>query len=573
MCQAVDLASDIQRDKFKAVASKFKLGSSSKPPSQTTNITAPVYLEGVHPPPATDHDSMTEEDHVKPLTKNGRQESVISMAVSMTSGSEAPSTHAGGFLGGRSKRDSSSTNVSGLKKRSSLSSWTTKKKSSRPSTASSIDSTELPEFRSFGASQSNMATSMPVKSSGIGNVYPFSGFRSNETTPTSSRRNSQVGLTLDSSLVSEAMENNPSVPEGREEEDNRYTPAKPRPEQAAYIRRLLNGPNLPQRPMDDPLERLRNGMAAMQVQGGAGDPNAVPEVGVGMAQPTIEGLDTDLMDSMKTFTAVEVLEGDNAFACHKCWRYKTGRGGQKKKRAGAATIREDEEDSSDSESDAPAEAPKRPAVAFTKTDTNIPEIAVTTDDEPQVDENAVADEEIDPTRNASNSLTANRTPRKSVTSSVETGRTSSSASGMSGYQTSSEDSSDDAPVGRLSVVRPPPPQRRKSQHFVLQRAFKRYMIARAPPVLVFHFKRFQQSNKHAATQMYSNGFATLKKIDDFVSFPEKIDLSPFLAPERTDYKVQIGPDGIGRANYESHPPGDKGPDLVPMRYKLYGKSS
>lgn len=174
------------------------------------------------------------------------------------------------------------------------------------------------------------------------------------------------------------------------------------------------------------------------------------------------------------------------------------------------------------------------------------------------------------------SLTVNRSPRPSTTGSVEADRltvassnSGRSGSGTSGYQTSSEESSDEGPVGRLSVVRPPPPQRRKSQHFVLQRAFKRYMIARAPPVLVFHFKRFQQSSKSNSSNMYSGSFAALKKIDDFVSFPERIDLSPFLAPERQDYKVVIGPDGVGRAKYQDHPPGDTGPELVPMRYRLY----
>jgi ubiquitin carboxyl-terminal hydrolase 16/45 len=124
---------------------------------------------------------------------------------------------------------------------------------------------------------------------------------------------------------------------------------------------------------------------------------------------------------------------------------------------------------------------------------------------------------------------------------------------------------DDVPVG---LSRPPPPQRRKSTHFVLQRAFKRYLIAKAPPVMVFHFKRFQQMGK-ASTAFYAQTFASLNKVDDFVSFPEILDIAPFMAPNRADYRPALMPDGTVRARYLDYPQGD-GPHVDPMLYKLYG---
>jgi ubiquitin carboxyl-terminal hydrolase 16/45 len=581
-----------QRDRIKAVASKFKLGSHkpSVPPAAPSsgsandfNAANNVYLEGVYEPVSSSgltdhHESTADEDggnhyHAAQHRVAGRKESVTSMAVSTTSmASDATGPTVAGFFGNKNKRDSMDA---GLKKRSSLTSWTTgKKRSSRPSTASSFDSSnEIPAENKLGSNGGNSQLGSGQKASGISGIYPFSGFRSNETTPTSSRRNSQVGLTLDHSAVVERIE-----------EEDHTIPPKPRPEQAAYIRRLLNGPNLPPRATDDPLERLRNGMAQMPISPGApgglpgNDAHHLPETtATANHQPTIEGLETDLMDSLRNFTAVEVLEGDNAFACHKCWRYKTGRGGRRRRElarlANMAHAPAAGETSSSSDSEDGAATPaKRNSVAFVDP-RKIPEIAVTTDDEPANPSIAANDVSV-----PNGSLTANRSPRPSSTSSVEadmltvlSSASGRSNSGTSGYQTSSEDSSDEAPVGRLSVVRPPPPQRRKSQHFVLQRAFKRYMIARAPPVLVFHFKRFQQSSKQAASNMYSGSFAALKKIDDFVSFPERIDLSPFLAPNRQDYKVVIGEDGVGRADYHSHPAGDTGPELIPMRYRLYGE--
>lgn len=73
----------------------------------------------------------------------------------------------------------------------------------------------------------------------------------------------------------------------------------------------------------------------------------------------------------------------------------------------------------------------------------------------------------------------------------------------------------------------------KSQQVILRRTFKRYLIAVPPPVLVVHLKRFQQVSKSNPYAMaFSSGF---KKVDDFVAFPEFLDLAPFLAPKKEDF--------------------------------------
>ena len=51
-----------------------------------------------------------------------------------------------------------------------------------------------------------------------------------------------------------------------------------------------------------------------------------------------------------------------------------------------------------------------------------------------------------------------------------------------------------------------------------------------PPVLVVHLKRFQQIAKTHLIS-FSHGF---KKLDDYVTTPEYLDLTPFLVP-REDY--------------------------------------
>ncbi|KAK7683474.1 hypothetical protein QCA50_013308 [Cerrena zonata] len=75
----------------------------------------------------------------------------------------------------------------------------------------------------------------------------------------------------------------------------------------------------------------------------------------------------------------------------------------------------------------------------------------------------------------------------------------------------------------------------RSQQVIMRRTYKRYLIADPPPVLMIHLKRFQQISKSYAMS-FSNGF---KKLDDYVTFPEYLDLAPFLAPRKEDF-------GLGR---------------------------
>lgn len=79
---------------------------------------------------------------------------------------------------------------------------------------------------------------------------------------------------------------------------------------------------------------------------------------------------------------------------------------------------------------------------------------------------------------------------------------------------------------------PRKPPRKKE--VVFRRAYKRYLIKSPPPVLVIHLKRFHQVGKSPLQLQFSSNF---KKLDDAVSFPEYLDLSPFLMPKKEDYNI------------------------------------
>jgi hypothetical protein len=110
---------------------------------------------------------------------------------------------------------------------------------------------------------------------------------------------------------------------------------------------------------------------------------------------------------------------------------------------------------------------------------------------------------------------------------------------------------------------PPPAKKKpsKPKPVIMRPAYKRYLIATPPPVLVVHLKRFQQLNKSPFLS-FSHGF---KKLDDYITFPEYLDLTPFLAPRKEDY-------GLGKKSKkdkEKRKEKGKGKEEERCLYRLY----
>lgn len=95
----------------------------------------------------------------------------------------------------------------------------------------------------------------------------------------------------------------------------------------------------------------------------------------------------------------------------------------------------------------------------------------------------------------------------------------------------------------------------RSKQIIMRRCYKRYLISEPPPVLVIHLKRFQQTSKNPMMSSFSTGF---KKLDDYVTFPENLDLTPFLAPKKEDF-------GLSKKGKKS----DRKSEKPPCMYRLY----
>lgn len=273
----------------------------------------------------------------------------------------------------------------------------------------------------------------------------------------------------------------------------------PTPAQAAYIHRILSASVAGEH--SDPLAKLRAAHS-------------------GHHEPATLSIPTDggLLESLRAFTSVEVLEGENAFACRKCWRIKSG----KYDRYHAAEAETDSLASSVPGIIAPKPLPAgAPTIQISSSQSSESSLAVP--DERgrlgRVGSIASRSSAASAVKRAPSPLSrqitvessnASLAPTDSASAASDTGALAEPESDDGDDGLSATDESTDGEVA--SFVRNPPgarpkPKRMKSSHFIMRRAFKRYMIAKAPEVLVFHFKRFKQTQKN----MLFTNFLDLKK--------------------------------------------------------------
>lgn len=76
---------------------------------------------------------------------------------------------------------------------------------------------------------------------------------------------------------------------------------------------------------------------------------------------------------------------------------------------------------------------------------------------------------------------------------------------------------------------------KRSTQSIPRRAVKSYLFAELPPVMTFHLKRFQVSEKGKNGSVFFSGTRSFKKIDDVVSFPQCLDKTEWVAPPREEY--------------------------------------
>lgn len=142
---------------------------------------------------------------------------------------------------------------------------------------------------------------------------------------------------------------------------------------------------------------------------------------------------------------------------------------------------------------------------------------------------------------------------QSVDSLVESSTTDPSTPSAMSYLMNGSGSpvhpSSNAPSSSVQQQSQPSPAKQKKpkppKPVIMRPAYKRYLVATPPPILVIHLKRFQQINKNPIMS-FSSGF---KKLEDYVAFPEYFDLTPFLAPKKEDFG--LGKRGKGDSSEDS----------------------
>lgn len=243
--------------------------------------------------------------------------------------------------------------------------------------------------------------------------------------------------------------------------------------QSAYIRRILNQPQ-----PEDPLAKLR----------AANFPNSEP-------LDTSSTAKTGLEESLEAFTSVEVLEGENAFACKRCWMIQSGRYG--------TTVQEEDE------SAIHITAPSSPEMSSLHPSSESSSQHLGRAGSMASRSSASANHRAPSPLRRQLDVTG-AMANLNLPSDMDGGRPGSEvladpeSDGLSDSDTTDEEPPPELP----DSTHRPKHGRTKSSHFVMRRAFKRYLFAKAPEVLILHFKRFKQTTK---TSLVWTSFYDLKK--------------------------------------------------------------
>lgn len=357
--------------------------------------------------------------------------------------------------------------------------------------------------------------------------------------------------------------------------------------EAAYLRRIMADTV----PSKNPLELLRNGLGTNH---SANSESIASAAASWLRLGPTHG--PSLLHCLRQFTNVESLEGDNMVGCSRCWKLANpGYMGRRKRADSSSSSSSD--DSSDDEDDeasstgkngemdkvqlplsmdnsgslgvpSASDTPDSLSINTRTSDTSygdgsyqgrtIPSISTTSPPPTDSQRSILLNGKSKSTQNSLHTATTSNvtssvylTPASSRHGSIR--RTGSSNIGDiaddSASTASASDMSASVNAGRQKEVRMAVPPLPKSQRVILRRAYKRYLIAVPPPVLVIRtsfttssgtntdsltdLKRFQQVSRTPISL-----FASLKKIEDFISFPEYLDLKPFIAPRKEEFGLR-----------------------------------
>lgn len=381
---------------------------------------------------------------------------------------------------------------------------------------------------------------------------------------------------------------------------------KPTAEQVAYIRRLLvEIPGASSTPLPIRVSRPPGQGVTPSSASTTSSVSSSSSMSQSMASLKLAGPDqrtTDLYECFRQFTSVEVLEGDNSFACRNCWKHLNPvlvrmRQDEKDAKKRAKLIRKVQKAQAKREAErqveidesTPMHSPRGglmsgmplPAILHTRateddvnayrresvdgdgasaagsslslasepslvsdsgTDSDAGLADAEEDSASQTDEVSIASDSagvplttanVEALSNDANDITPSASAAPSVvdghagviTRKAAPPESVAAKSGASLSTSYSNASKQPTSQSSAPVAAPPP----KKQRYIMRRAHKRYLISAPdlPPVLVIHLKRFQQTNK---SSLFGTPFTNLKKRDDDLSFPQELDLAPFLAP-------------------------------------------
>ncbi|KAF9427413.1 Ubiquitin carboxyl-terminal hydrolase 16 [Podila epigama] len=238
--------------------------------------------------------------------------------------------------------------------------------------------------------------------------------------------------------------------------------------------------------------------------------------------------------SLNQFTAVDILEGDNKFACENCFKL-------------LAPMEKEVKGQTDG-----------------STEDGTPGPEATLEQEPK---DAQATSSSDSDKTASNGVS-----KETVTTAInDTENNSQSLESDS----ADEEEEEEEQVDRFGNTIPRKPLQQKVQKesekekekeqlkFIFRKAYKRYLVSSLPPTLILHLKRFE-----------SGRFGQMRKIEDHVEIPEELDMSPYYMSkediEQESTNKQVNGTNENEPIPSTTPTTTEAQAVSKKKYRLYG---
>ncbi|KAF9911021.1 Ubiquitin carboxyl-terminal hydrolase 16 [Linnemannia zychae] len=263
--------------------------------------------------------------------------------------------------------------------------------------------------------------------------------------------------------------------------------------------------------------------------------------------------DLSIQRSLKQFTSVDRLDGENKFACENCFKLI-----QRAKEKDGEIVEQDVITEASKEKEGVTVEQSIESEASEERKDESVEQNIESDVSREKEEDSVEQDVESETSKESEEAIQNKDTESEQVQEEET--VAAAVSDPELVESESDEDDEESGEEQTDILGNTIPKKAKkvaepkkpaeAPKFIFRKAFKRYLISDLPPTLVLHLKRFESSGR----------FGQMRKIEDHVDIPVELDMTPYFVPKNE----------IEEEDEKENASETKGEVTESKKYRLYG---